>query len=615
MILSELDPGTRSILEGHGFDAPQFELLRAALVEGTLTPGRNVVAGTVAPVLPSDLTTLPAPGQPGYEEAIAAGLEALREGSIAIVVLAGGMATRFGGGVKAVTEAIDGKSFLEVKLEETQRLAAALDTAIPAALMTSFATDGAVAAHVAERGLGTPRRFRQSAAPRLRPDGSVFLDADLRPSLYGQGHGDLFSAIRESGTLDDLVRDGVRSVVVSNVDNLAARVDPAIVGMHVLAGTPLTVEVVAKGSDSGGAPARVDGRPRLLETMQFPPDFDQDLIPVFNTNTSLITVEALADPGELTWLVVEKRVDGEAVVQFERLYHELSAHVETTFLVVPRDGPRGRFLPVKEPEDLLTWRRSCERCSRPTAAAGSRRRLGTKCAAFCDPEGLYGQGMQIVDLLLPRRCGICGKVGESACATCLARLVRCLPPWCERCGAPGPWPVRRCAECTGRRLAFTSARAALVYEAGAQGVRRLVEGTWAPRPDRRGGPARHRGAAAAGCAGDRIRSRRSRPWARTRSCAGSCAGGTALRRVVAPVAHGPAATLGGRASAQPSAGRAAPERGPGLHRAWTGAVRSLPRRRRLHDGVDRSRVRRCPSQGGRAARRGALPGQGGAVVQ
>ena len=36
-----------------------------------------------------------------------------------MVVLAGGMATRFGGGVKAVAEAIDGRSFLEVKLDET----------------------------------------------------------------------------------------------------------------------------------------------------------------------------------------------------------------------------------------------------------------------------------------------------------------------------------------------------------------------------------------------------------------------------------------------------------------------------------------------------------------
>jgi hypothetical protein len=86
--------------------------------------------------------------------------------------------------------------------------------------------------------------------------------------------------------------------------------------------------------------------------MRFPPGFDQARIPVFNTNTSLIEVAALAEPIELTWLVVEKAVADETVVQFERLYHELSAHVPTTFLVVPRHGPRGRFLPVKEPDDL-----------------------------------------------------------------------------------------------------------------------------------------------------------------------------------------------------------------------------------------------------------------------
>lgn len=352
MILDEVDPGTRSVLERHKFDAETFDRLRAALVSGRLTPGANAVPGVVAAPHGDDLTRLPGPGEIGFEEALAAGTAALRTGSIASVVLAGGMATRFGGGVKAVAPAIDGRSFLDVKLGETRRLARAFDCSIPAALMTSFATDDVIGAHLAEQGLGEPLRFVQPPAPRIRPDGSLFLDTDGMPSLYGQGHGDLFSALRKSGALDALIEIGVRSVVVSNVDNLAARVDPLIVGMHILAGTPLTVEVVPKVRDTGGAPARVDGRPRLLEAMQFPPEFDQDTVPVFNTNTSLITVEALVEPRELTWLVVEKRVADEPVIQFERLYHELSAHVATTFLVVPRSGARGRFLPVKEPSDL-----------------------------------------------------------------------------------------------------------------------------------------------------------------------------------------------------------------------------------------------------------------------
>ena len=36
-------------------------------------------------------------------------------------------------------------------------------------------------------------------------------------------------------------------------------------------------------------------------------------------------------------------------------------------------------------------------------------------------------------------------------------------PLCARCGAPTAWPVTRCAECSGRRLAFVSARAACSY--------------------------------------------------------------------------------------------------------------------------------------------------------
>jgi len=78
--------------------------------------------------------------------------------------------------------------------------------------------------------------------------------------------------------------------------------------------------------------------------------------------------------------------------------------------------------------------------------------------------------MSLLDVVLPRRCAVCGRVGESVCSACLLQLVRCTPPLCERCGAPGPWPVRRCAECGGRRLAFASARGALVYDGGARAL-------------------------------------------------------------------------------------------------------------------------------------------------
>jgi ComF family protein len=67
-------------------------------------------------------------------------------------------------------------------------------------------------------------------------------------------------------------------------------------------------------------------------------------------------------------------------------------------------------------------------------------------------------------LLLPVRCAVCNAAGTPLCDACGRALVRLVPPLCERCGAPGAWPVRRCAECAGRRLAFASARAAIAYD-------------------------------------------------------------------------------------------------------------------------------------------------------
>ena len=351
-VLAELTRETISTLERYGFDLERFESLRARVAAGELSAAANVVRGDVEPPLPADLTPLPEPGTDGWRAARAAGLEAITAGRVAQVVLAGGMATRFGGVVKGAVEALDGHSFLEWKLGDTVRLAAELGAEIPIALMTSFATDEETRAHVAGRSLAEPLWFSQFVSLRLTPSGELFREDDGSPSLYGPGHGDLLEAIRASGTLGALDAKGVELVCVSNVDNLGARIDPVLVGAHVLGGRPVTTEVARKEGDMGGAPARVDGRMALLEAPRFPAGFDHDRIPVFNTNTAMIDLEALQRPYDLTWLYVEKDVEGRPAVQLERLYHEITSFVATTYLVVPRNGPRGRFFPIKTPDDL-----------------------------------------------------------------------------------------------------------------------------------------------------------------------------------------------------------------------------------------------------------------------
>jgi ComF family protein len=86
----------------------------------------------------------------------------------------------------------------------------------------------------------------------------------------------------------------------------------------------------------------------------------------------------------------------------------------------------------------------------------------------------------LLDLLLPRRCVVCDRLGVSLCGTCRTALPSLAGPGCARCGAPTAWPVLRCLECSGRRLAFASAQAAVVYEGP---VRPLVS-AWKERGQR-----------------------------------------------------------------------------------------------------------------------------------
>ena len=87
----------------------------------------------------------------------------------------------------------------------------------------------------------------------------------------------------------------------------------------------------------------------------------------------------------------------------------------------------------------------------------------------------------LLDLILPRRCACCALPGTDLCGACLQALPRIRPPLCERCGAPTAWPVRRCRECAGRRIAFASARAAVRYEREA----RVLVAAWKERALRR----------------------------------------------------------------------------------------------------------------------------------
>jgi UTP--glucose-1-phosphate uridylyltransferase len=257
--------------------------------------------------------------------------------------------------VKAAVEVWPGQSFFALKLADVARTSHRLGARLPVYLMVSFATH----AVLEELGRGAASASMpveivfQFVLLRLTPDGELLLGADGKPSPYACGHGDLTFALRASGALARFRQGGGRALFVSNVDNLGATLEPAAIGAHLERGQAVTVEVVrGEPGDVGGAPARVDDRLQVVESFRFPPSFPQETLPVFNTNTFVLDAAAVDRDFPLTWFRVRKKVDGREAIQFERLLGEVTAHLPTGLLVVPRHPPEGRFEPIKEPEDL-----------------------------------------------------------------------------------------------------------------------------------------------------------------------------------------------------------------------------------------------------------------------
>ena len=346
----------RAGVAGHpalALDHRRIEAHARAISRGELSKTTNLVSGRFAPAGPEHVLALEGLEAGERAELERAGREAIAGGRIAVAVLNGGMATRFGGDVKGIVEAVGGRTFLEIKLAQARRLGP-----VPFLIMNSFATHARSLEFLAQRGLARDVRvFLQGVSLRLTPQGEPMQDEEGRVSLYAPGHGDFPWGLVESGLGAELAARGVEHVLLSNIDNLGAELDPVLIGLHLARRRALTAEVAATvPGDVGGTPAFVDGRLELVEGFRFPPDFDAKRLPFLATNTFVIALPLLRANHDLSWFYVEKNVDGRAAVQMERLVNELSRFVETTYVATPRSGPNGRFFPIKTREDLERMR-------------------------------------------------------------------------------------------------------------------------------------------------------------------------------------------------------------------------------------------------------------------
>jgi UTP--glucose-1-phosphate uridylyltransferase len=368
--IAALDPKLRAHLDAAGFDEKRLLALAAPLIKGedaaTRRNTRNRVHGSVR--APS-VTEVPA----AKTGASAIGRDAIKKGELAFVVLAGGMATRMGGVVKALVEALPKKTFLDLRLADNAAWCARAGRAVPLWLMSSDAThDALVEALRVRNAPAHVATFMQDLGLRLTPEGRLFREADGAPSVYATGHGDLVDALRRSGLLRRFIESGGKYVWIANLDNLGATIDEAILGQFIETGRDVMVEVCEKAAnDRGGIPAWArakEGAPerlQVLEEFRLPVGFDASSVRVFNTNTFLVRAHAL-ETAQIDWTFfeVEKKVEDRAAVQFERLLQELTSAMPAAYVTVPREGVSSRFLPVKDFDELAKRRADIEAVAR-----------------------------------------------------------------------------------------------------------------------------------------------------------------------------------------------------------------------------------------------------------
>ena len=302
-------------------------------------------------------------------------------GKTVIIKLNGGLGTSMGmARAKSLLPVRDGKSFLDLIVDQVRAARVRYDARLPLLFMNSFNTrDDTLAALAAYDDLavdGLPLDFLQSQEPKLRAD-------DLTPVSWPQdpllewcppGHGDLYPSLLSTGILAALVEAGFRYASVSNSDNLGAGPDATLAGWFAQSGAPYAAEVCRRTAmdRKGGhlAIRRQDGQLILRDTAQTAPEemdyfTDEHRHPFFHCNNLWFDLEALLKvltqrQGVLKLPLIRnaKTVDPKDssspdVIQIESA---MGAAVEVFEGAQAICVPRRRFLPVKTTNELLLLR-------------------------------------------------------------------------------------------------------------------------------------------------------------------------------------------------------------------------------------------------------------------
>ncbi len=212
----------------------------------------------------------------------ARGVDAMRSGKVAALLVAGGQGTRLGSlQPKGLFPAapLSGAPLYQLHAEKVFALSSHYERAIPFLVMTSPATDTLTRTFFAENphlsfAPDQVRLFQQDTMPAICPhSGRLLLEAPGKLFLSTNGHGGALTALADSGLLAELRARGVEHVFYFQVDNPLVKVcDPGFIGRHIAHGSEVSSKVVFKHdpAEKVGVLVDADGRCSIIEYTLLP---------------------------------------------------------------------------------------------------------------------------------------------------------------------------------------------------------------------------------------------------------------------------------------------------------------------------------------------------------
>ncbi len=210
------------------------------------------------------------------EEFEKVGLEAIRKGKVAALLLGGGQGTRLGfDGPKGSYNLGITRDFyiFQAQINNMLDVCKKAGCFFPLVIMTSDKNDVETRRFLKEKEyFGYPEEkilfFRQDMAPSCDFNGKIYLEGKGKLSLSPNGNGGWFKSLMKAGLDKNLTEMGVEWVNVFSMDNVLQRIcDPVFIGATILSGCNCGAKVVSKNApgEKVGALCLKDNLPSVVE--------------------------------------------------------------------------------------------------------------------------------------------------------------------------------------------------------------------------------------------------------------------------------------------------------------------------------------------------------------